>query len=440
MVGVAQLVERRVVVADVAGSSPVTHPILEQYAEPLTCSDAVRGSLHPGWVPPVPSHPAICRRTWEQHARLACVHEDAAAGSIGDRLERAIERHADTAGEIQRGEHEKPRSLRRNVIWLVITLVSLYLVFPSLVNTFSSWRQVTRFSPTSLAVMFALQVGVCACLWDLQRLALRGAAWRPVIAAQLASNALSNIAPGGGPVGAALQYRIFVSAGLNRKAVVSALTAVNLLVFAIVLGLPLLAIPAVLRGPVDRDLLEAAGLAVLAFAVIVAVAAALISTDQPLMWVGRVVQAVRNRVRRHATPITDLPQRLLVDRDQITTVLGPRWKHALSSAVGRWLLDFMTLQVALIAIGSRPRPGLTLMAFCGAKALGNIPVTPGGLGFVEAGMTALLTLAGVNPGDAVVATFAYRLFSYWLPLPFGLLGMALAPRGLPPPESSPSDT
>ena len=27
MVGVAQLVERRVVVADVAGSSPVTHPM-----------------------------------------------------------------------------------------------------------------------------------------------------------------------------------------------------------------------------------------------------------------------------------------------------------------------------------------------------------------------------------------------------------------------------
>ena len=75
------------------------------------------------------------------------------------------------------------------------------------------------------------------------------------------------------------------------------------------------------------------------------------------------------------------------------------------------------------------------MAFCGAKALGNIPATPGGLGFVEAGMTALLVLAGVNPGDAVVATFAYRLFSYWLPLPFGLLGMALAPKGSPPPPA-----
>jgi uncharacterized protein (TIRG00374 family) len=366
--------------------------------------------------------------------------DEADVRSIGDRLERAIERHANTPEEIRRGEREKPRSFRRNVLWLAITLVSLYLVLPSLVDTFSSWRQITRFSTTSLIAMFALQVGVCACLWDLQRVALRGARWRPVIAAQLASNALSNIAPGGGPVGAALQYRIFVAAGLEGPTVVSALTAVNLLVFAVVLGLPILAIPAVLRGAVNRNLLEAAGAGVVAFAVIVGVGALLMRTDRPLAWVGGVAQAVRNRIRRHAAPLTDLPETLLMERDRITTVLGPRWKHALAAAVGRWLLDFMTLQVALAAIGSHPRPSLALMAFCGAKALGNIPATPGGLGFVEAGMTALLTLAGVNPGDAVVATFAYRLFSYWLPLPFGLLGMSLAPRraDVPPASGIPS--
>jgi uncharacterized protein (TIRG00374 family) len=204
----------------------------------------------------------------------------------------------------------------------------------------------------------------------------------------------------------------------------------------VVLGLPILAIPAVIRGSVDRNLLEAAGAAVIAFVIIVGVGALLITTDGPLLWVGRIVQTIRNRIRRHATPITDLPHRLLHERDQITTVFGVRWRRALGAAVGRWLLDFMTLEVALVAIGSYPRPSLVLMAFCGAKALGNIPVTPGGLGFVEAGMTALLALAGVNPADAVVATFAYRLFSYWLPLPFGLLGMALAPRRLPPATAS----
>ena len=61
-----------------------------------------------------------------------------------------------------------------------------------------------------------------------------------------------------------------------------------------------------------------------------------------------------------------------------------------------------------------------LLAFCGAQVLAQIPITPGGLGFVEAGLTGMLTLAGVAPGNAVLATFAYRLFSYWLPLPVGL--------------------
>ena len=51
--------------------------------------------------------------------------------------------------------------------------------------------------------------------------------------------------------------------------------------------------------------------------------------------------------------------------------------------------------------------------------LGMVPFTPGGLGFVEAGLTGLLALAGVAAGAAVVATLAYRLASFWLPIPAG---------------------
>ena len=69
-----------------------------------------------------------------------------------------------------------------------------------------------------------------------------------------------------------------------------------------------------------------------------------------------------------------------------------------------------------------------LLAFCTAQVLAQIPVTPGGLGFVEAGLTATLALAGVGAGAAVLATFAYRLFQYWLPLPLGLVGAAMQRR------------
>ena len=128
-----------------------------------------------------------------------------------------------------------------------------------------------------------------------------------------------------------------------------------------------------------------------------AVGAVLLSTDRPLAWVGRVIQRVRNRLRRGAEPLHRLPERLLRERDRILATLGPRWKRALLATVGRWTFDYLTLLAALAAIGSHPRPGLVLLAFCGAQVLAQIPVTPGGLGFVEAGLTAMLALAGVRP-------------------------------------------
>jgi len=58
-------------------------------------------------------------------------------------------------------------------------------------------------------------------------------------------------------------------------------------------------------------------------------------------------------------------------------------------------------------------------AFPGTGPVGPVPFTPGGLGFVEAGLAGTLTLAGVTPGDALLATLTYRLVSYWLPIPAG---------------------
>ena len=40
---------------------------------------------------------------------------------------------------------------------------------------------------------------------------------------------------------------------------------------------------------------------------------------------------------------------------------------------------------------------------------------------MEASLSGLLVLAGVHPGDAFLATLAYRIASYWLPLLAGPL-------------------
>lgn len=318
-------------------------------------------------------------------------------------------------------ENQQPeRNLRRTAVWLGITGVSLYLVAPSLIEVLSSWRELGDVQPLWFAAMALLQTLSLACLWYVQRVALHTVDWVPVIHSQLAGNALSRIAPAGGAVGAALQYRMLVEDGAPRGRVAAAITAVNLLTFAVVLLLPIFAIPAFLTGTVEPGLVTATLIGLGLLVCLVGAGVALLAFDGPLEWLGRTVQSIRNTLRRHAKPARTLPDRLISERDRLLDILGPRWGRALAGTVARWAFDYGTLVAALAAVGSTPNPALILLAFCAAQVLAQVPVTPGGLGFVEAGLTATLALAGVSAASAVLATLAYRLFSYWLPLPIGL--------------------
>jgi uncharacterized protein (TIRG00374 family) len=98
------------------------------------------------------------------------------------------------------------------------------------------------------------------------------------------------------------------------------------------------------------------------------------------------------------------------------------------AAIGKWGFDYAALLCVLEGLSIHAEPSLVLLAYAAAALLALIPLTPGGLGFVEAGLTGLLILAGVTAGDAAAATLAYRLVSYWLPLPAGLVGFALGRR------------
>ena len=97
-------------------------------------------------------------------------------------------------------------------------------------------------------------------------------------------------------------------------------------------------------------------------------------------------------------------------------VLDRKWRQAVLLTAGRLGFDFGCLLAALRATGADPRPSLVLLAYAAANIVALLPFTPGGLGLVEASLSGLLILAGVRPGSAFLATLAYRVASYWLPL------------------------
>jgi hypothetical protein len=154
------------------------------------------------------------------------------------------------------------------------------------------------------------------------------------------------------------------------------------------------------------------------FLVVFAFSAWMIRSDRAIAAVGSAVGWIATRL--HIGDGQSVRTRVIESRDVIRDQLRHSWKRAVPAAAANQLLDFLALEASLLAVGASVDPFLVLLAFVAAATLSMIPITPGGLGFVEAGLAGVLTLAGASPDEAVLATLLYRLFSYWLPLPLGL--------------------
>ena len=318
------------------------------------------------------------------------------------------------------------------IIALLIALIGFYVVWPSLVGVFGSFRELRHVNPGWFPVMVALEAASFFCIWALIGLCLRSKRYFLIGTSQLAGNSISRVLPGGNAVGAALQYRLLVAGGMDPTRIATGLTAVSLINVATVFALPLLSVPAILGGvAVNRGLARAAWLGVGAFILLVAAGAALLLANGPIVWAGRLFQRMRNAVLRKRPPLTDFPERLTRARDVVRATLGERWGQAILRSAGNVLFDYLALLAALVAAGARPKASLVLLAYVSAVVLGLIPITPGGLGFVEAGLAATLVLAGVPAAQATLATLAYRLASYWLPIAIGPIAYALYRRRAP---------
>ena len=277
--------------------------------------------------------------------------------------------------------------------------VALYLVLPEVINVFNAWPKLATLALFWFIPALVAEGAHFVCTFSLQRIALRTKAWFSVITAQLAGNAISLIVPGGAAAGAAVQFRMLAVSGMDAADAVGGLTAFSFLGIGGLLALPVFVLPAVLFGaPVNAGLADAAIIGAVGFVLFVALGVLFMVKDAPLRWVGRVAQTVRNRLLRKRTPLTGLPDRLLEQRNLIRAVLGQKWWQATLLSAGRLAFDYLCLLFCVRAVGAHPRPSLILLAYAVAGIIGLVPITPGGLGIVEASLAGLLALAGLDRG------------------------------------------
>jgi uncharacterized protein (TIRG00374 family) len=303
--------------------------------------------------------------------------------------------------------------------------ISLIFLSPVIGEVYSSIGTAARANPGWVIVALAAIAGGFVSSWALQRLTLRVARWSDVAGPQLAGNAASNLLPVGSAFGSVVQLRMLTRNGVDLTRAVTSLTIAamlstltGLLVFPLLLLLPI--------GDASNSGVDAAArFGVIALIFCLPVVVLTLRSERPMKSVARIVHNTLRRIPR-CRPPADLADRIVAERDGVREVLRQHKLVVVLTSIGRTLGDYGALYASLLAVGLRPSPATVLVAFIAANAAGMVPFTPGGIGFVEAGLSGSLVLMGAQQEQTLAAVAIYRLASCWLPVLAGVVAYVLS--------------
>jgi uncharacterized protein (TIRG00374 family) len=79
----------------------------------------------------------------------------------------------------------------------------------------------------------------------------------------------------------------------------------------------------------------------------------------------------------------------------------------------------LCLDASIRALGGAVPLASVALVYLTGNAIGSLMPTPGGLGAVEAALSAGLTAAGLPGATAISAVLLFRTLTFWLPVPVG---------------------
>jgi putative heme transporter len=325
-------------------------------------------------------------------------------------------------GELPAIEREvAPKRRFRFTLKLVVFIAVVYLfVIPLIPGFRAAWDEVRRVEPGLLLLGLGLEIAALWCYAPLTKAALGDAGqalgpWR-LFRIQMSARALSSIVPGGSAAGSTLAYRLMTLSGLSGPDAGFALATVGI-GSAVILNL-ILWIGLLISIPI-RGVNPIYGGAALVGILVMGLAAALIfGLMEGQGRAERVIRYIARRFRlddaRAAHVVRQLAERLeslITDRQLLRRV-------ALWASLN-WLLDACALWVFVRAFGVALDPDALIIAFGVANVLAAIPITPGGLGYVDTGYVGMLRGFGVPLRTATLGVASYRFAQFFFPILLG---------------------
>jgi uncharacterized protein (TIRG00374 family) len=335
----------------------------------------------------------------------------------------------------RRRRHWLPRTVRHLAELLIIGFVVEYVVVPQIGGTHAALHVLAHLNPFLPVAGLVLEALSLVAYFQLTRSLLpKGSdpGFGTMSRIQLSTLALSHCLPGGNAVGYSLGYRLLMKTGVGGADTGFALATLGI-GSAVVLNV-IFMIALVVSLPIYGFHLAYVFVVVAGLVLMGSVSGLVVLMTKGDRRATHLLRALGTRLpflqpetlpklfAHLASRVRDLSR----DRRQMWTTVG--------FAAANWLFDAASLLVFVGAFGHWVDPVGLLVAYGVANIAAALPITPAGLGVVEATVSSILVGFGTPRTIAIWGVIGWRLVNFWLPIPVGGLSY-LSLRVHPPAES-----
>jgi len=322
-------------------------------------------------------------------------------------------------------------------IGIAVVAATFVFVLPKIANYGEVWSVVKQLSWLQIAALVAATVLNLVNFAPPWMIALPGLGFRRAFVLTQASTASTYIAPGGAAVGVGLAFAILRSWRFSAGSVGLATALTGIWNQLALLGFPAVALALLTLKQEQNALLQSVALiGLVVFVVAIAAFTSALATPKLAHFIGRetirLVNWVLGIFRRG--PVGWTADSFVRFRNRAVRLLRHRWIALTLATLAGQLSVFVLFLVSLRVLGVSAGEVGAVEAFAAwslTRLLGSLPITPGGLGVVEVGLTTALVGFGGANAEVVAAVLVYRFLSIVPTLVLGLIAGAMWRRFTP---------
>jgi putative heme transporter len=348
------------------------------------------------------------------------------------------------SGGAEEGRGRRRRRLLRKIILAGISagiVVATFAYFlPSIANYGAVWEIVKTLSWPQIGALIGATVLNLVTFAPPWMITLSGLSFLRAMQMTQASTALSIVLPGGAAVGAAGSIAMLRVWGFRASEIARAVTLTSVWNQFLNLLFPIVAVFLLtITGNQTAALATAAFIGVAVLGVVGGAFVLVLVSDRLANDVGDAIARLTNwtlrKIRRR--PVSWGGESFSRFRRDAGDFLQKRWHVLTLAALAGSLTVFGVLLVSLRALGVSGAQVSVVEAFAAwalVRLVASIPITPGGIGIVELGLTGTLVGFGGHNARVVAAVLVYRFLTVVPTLVLGLVGAFTWRRGQRRPE------